>query len=39
MLVLDVSPLYDNPKVFNDLLVGRSLSFAPCPAGERPRTG
>jgi hypothetical protein len=29
-LVLEVAPLYDNPKVFHDLLVGRSLSFATC---------
>jgi hypothetical protein len=30
MLVLDVAPLYDDPGVFHDLLVGRSLSFATC---------
>ena len=30
MLVLDVAPLHDDPKVFRDLLVGRSLSFASC---------
>jgi hypothetical protein len=29
-LVFDVVPLYDNPKVFHDLFVGRSLAFASC---------
>ena len=29
-LVLKVAPLYDNPKVFLELLNGRSLSFATC---------
>ncbi len=30
MLILDVAPQHDDPKVFGDLLVGRSLSFATC---------
>jgi hypothetical protein len=33
-LVLDVTPLYDAPQVLFDLAVGRSLSFASCPASE-----
>lgn len=29
-LILDVTPLNDKPSVFQDLLIGRSLSFATC---------